>query len=264
MRTMQWWPRSESNRDGQARSILSRLRLPVPPRGLECTAQTACRASLGAGTIPQTFMKFCPACGQPVEMRIPPGDNLPRAVCTACGSDSLRESAHRGRLRARVAGSHPAVPARHRAAARLLDHAGRLHGERRDAAGAAPRASRWRRPRHGSRSARCCRSPTCCTHAQVHVNFRARLLDGKFGVGAESLQVGLYEEADIPWDEIAFPEHRVRAAQLFRGPARRTRAIALSAISSGRCTKTTTGRPLSARVGFGTIRRPALRHRSTQ
>ena len=31
-------------------------------------------------------MKFCPACGQAVEMRIPPGDNLPRAVCTACGS----------------------------------------------------------------------------------------------------------------------------------------------------------------------------------
>ena len=26
------------------------------------------------------------ACGQPVEMRIPPGDNLPRAVCTACGT----------------------------------------------------------------------------------------------------------------------------------------------------------------------------------
>ncbi len=31
-------------------------------------------------------MKFCPDCGHPVELRIPPGDNLPRAVCTACGT----------------------------------------------------------------------------------------------------------------------------------------------------------------------------------
>jgi NADH pyrophosphatase NudC (nudix superfamily) len=30
--------------------------------------------------------KFCSDCGQLVERRIPPGDNLPRAVCTACGS----------------------------------------------------------------------------------------------------------------------------------------------------------------------------------
>ena len=41
--------------------------------------------------------------------------------------------------------------------------------------------------------------------SQVHVSFRAALLEGKFGVGAESLQVGLYEEAEIPWGQIAFP-----------------------------------------------------------
>jgi ADP-ribose pyrophosphatase YjhB (NUDIX family) len=40
---------------------------------------------------------------------------------------------------------------------------------------------------------------------QVHVSFRARMLDEHFGVGAETLQVGLYEERDIPWDRIAFP-----------------------------------------------------------
>ena len=31
-------------------------------------------------------MKFCPACGQPVELKVPEGDHLPRAVCTACGT----------------------------------------------------------------------------------------------------------------------------------------------------------------------------------
>ena len=39
---------------------------------------------------------------------------------------------------------------------------------------------------------------------QVHVFFRARLLEPRFGVGPESLEVKLVEERDIPWDEIAF------------------------------------------------------------
>ena len=44
------------------------------------------------------------------------------------------------------------------------------------------------------------------THAgQVHVMFRARLLAPEFGAGAESLEVALYAEADIPWSELAFP-----------------------------------------------------------
>ena len=44
------------------------------------------------------------------------------------------------------------------------------------------------------------------THAnQVHVMFRARLLAPEFAPGPESLEVGLYAEADIPWAELAFP-----------------------------------------------------------
>ena len=31
-------------------------------------------------------MKFCPACGQPVELKVPEGDHLPRYVCTACAT----------------------------------------------------------------------------------------------------------------------------------------------------------------------------------
>ena len=40
---------------------------------------------------------------------------------------------------------------------------------------------------------------------QVHVFFRARLTEPRFGAGPESLEVKLVEEKDIPWDEIAFP-----------------------------------------------------------
>jgi hypothetical protein len=39
---------------------------------------------------------------------------------------------------------------------------------------------------------------------QVHIFYRARLLDLDFGPGAESLDVKLVPEAEVPWREIAF------------------------------------------------------------
>jgi len=40
---------------------------------------------------------------------------------------------------------------------------------------------------------------------QVHVMYRGNLIDDIFGVGEESLESVLFEEKDIPWDDIAFP-----------------------------------------------------------
>ena len=39
---------------------------------------------------------------------------------------------------------------------------------------------------------------------QVHIFFRAQLLDTDFTPGAESLEVQLFDESAIPWDELAF------------------------------------------------------------
>ena len=39
---------------------------------------------------------------------------------------------------------------------------------------------------------------------QVHILYRARLLDLDFAPGQESLEVQLFGEADVPWQEIAF------------------------------------------------------------
>lgn len=39
---------------------------------------------------------------------------------------------------------------------------------------------------------------------QVHIMFRARLLNTDFGAGPESLEVALFDEHDIPWSEMAF------------------------------------------------------------
>ena len=40
--------------------------------------------------------------------------------------------------------------------------------------------------------------------SQVHIVYRARLLDLDFRAGEESLEVGLFTEDEIPWEQIAF------------------------------------------------------------
>jgi len=40
--------------------------------------------------------------------------------------------------------------------------------------------------------------------SQVYMMFRATLLDREFSAGTESLDVRLFREEEIPWDEIAF------------------------------------------------------------
>ena len=39
---------------------------------------------------------------------------------------------------------------------------------------------------------------------QVYLLFRARLLDLDFSAGSETLEVELFTENDVPWDELAF------------------------------------------------------------
>ena len=39
---------------------------------------------------------------------------------------------------------------------------------------------------------------------QVHLYFRARLLDTEFAPGPETIEARLFSEDDIPWDELAF------------------------------------------------------------
>ncbi len=150
-------------------------------------------------------MKFCPSCAAPVEMRIPEGDHLPRAVCTGCGTIHYRNP----KL---IAGCVP-------------EHEGRILICRR---AIEPRRGFWTIPAgfmeigetmqqaaarecHEEALARVQIGTLCAVvhvlHAeQVHVMFRAVLTaDGAYGVGSESLETVLCDERDIPWPEIAFP-----------------------------------------------------------
>ena len=41
--------------------------------------------------------------------------------------------------------------------------------------------------------------------SQVQLMYRARLKDGRFSAGPESLEAALFDWAEIPWEELAFP-----------------------------------------------------------
>ena len=150
------------------------------------------------------MIKFCPDCGHPVEGRIPAGDNLSRAVCTACGH------IHYENPRV-VVGCVPEWQGRILLCRRAImprrgywtTPAGFMeNGESLQAAAARESLEEaLARVEIGSLLA----ISHLLQAAQVHVNFRARLIDGHYGVGAESLECNLYEEAHIPWDAIAFP-----------------------------------------------------------
>ena len=49
---------------------------------------------------------------------------------------------------------------------------------------------------------------------QVHLFYRARLLDTDFAPGPETIEAELFREADVPWDEIAFRTTK-RTLELF-------------------------------------------------
>lgn len=64
--------------------------------------------------------------------------------------------------------------------------------------------------------------------SQVYVQFVGELVEGKFGVGMESLDSQLFREEEIPWEEIAFTsstftlrnffaDRKAGTAQLHRG-----------------------------------------------
>jgi len=148
-------------------------------------------------------VKFCSHCGQPVSLRTPEGDHLPRFVCDGCGVVHYQNPKlvvgcipeHEGRILL----CKRAIEPRH---GYWTIPAGFMENGETTQDGA--RRESWEEAladvEIGSLLA-----VVHVLHAdQVHVMFRARLPEPKFGAGAESLEVMLYDEADVPWQDIAF------------------------------------------------------------
>ena len=158
-------------------------------------------------------MNFCSQCGAPVTSRIPPGDDRPRHVCDSCGT---------------VFYSNPKI-----VAGCIPQWQGQLLLCRR---AIEPRSGLWTLPagfmENGESTHQAAARETLeeanarvemgelfaylniPAINQVYVIFLARLLDLDFSAGAESLEVRLFHEHEIPWDEIAFPSIE-RALRLY-------------------------------------------------
>ena len=148
-------------------------------------------------------MNFCSHCGQPVTLRVPEGDHRPRHVCDACGTVHYQNPKI-------IAGCVP-------------EHEGRILLCRR---AIEPRLGYWTIPagfmENGETTQDAARRESLeeaqaeveigsllavvhVLHAdQVHVMFRARLPQPRFGPSPESLEVMLCREDQIPWEDIAF------------------------------------------------------------
>lgn len=148
-------------------------------------------------------MNFCPSCGAQVAQRVPPGDSLPRYVCDACGDIHYQNP----KL---VVGSVPEWNGRLLLCRRAIEPrygywtlpAGFMENDETTAQAAA----RETLEEAGARIE--LGEPYTMISVprvnQVHLFYRARVLDLEFKPGIESLEVALFEEADVPWKDIAF------------------------------------------------------------
>jgi len=148
-------------------------------------------------------MKFCSACSAPVARRVPPGDSLLRYVCDQCGIVHYQNPLL-------VVGTIPEHEGRVLLCRRAIEPrygywtlpAGFMENDETAGAG----AERETREEAGARIELL--APFSMVSVprvnQVHFFFRARLLDLRFEPGEETLEVALYEEAAVPWKDLAF------------------------------------------------------------
>jgi ADP-ribose pyrophosphatase YjhB (NUDIX family) len=152
-------------------------------------------------------MNFCTDCGKPLELRVPEGDSIPRHICTGCGKVHYVNPLI-------VVGCVPEAGNRILLCRRAIEPrsgywtvpAGFMENGETLVQGAARETMEEAMARVEIRDLLAV--VDVISARQVHLMYRATLLDGGFGAGAESLEVKLFEPEDIPWDEIAFQSVR--------------------------------------------------------
>lgn len=158
-------------------------------------------------------MIYCPNCASALNHYVPRGDTLPRHVCDSCGTIHYQNPKI-------VAGCIPMWEDRILMCRRAIE----------------PRYGKWTLPagfmENGETVAQAAARETVeeaqasvvdlelyglfnIPHVnQVYIMFRGGLAAPEFGAGAESLDVRLVTESEIPWGELAFPVMR-RTLELF-------------------------------------------------
>ena len=148
-------------------------------------------------------MNFCSECGSTVMLRVPDGDHLPRHVCPDCGTIHYQNPKM-------VVGCIPEWEDKVLLCRRAIE----------------PKHGYWTLPagfmENGETTSEAAARETLEEAnaqveigelfsmynlpyiSQVHLLFRARLLNLDFSPGVESLEVQLFSEEEIPWDTLAF------------------------------------------------------------
>lgn len=159
-------------------------------------------------------MNFCSECGAVVELKIPPGDNLPRYVCINCRAIHYQNPKI-------IVGCIPAWEGKVLLCRRAIEPgyglwtlpAGFMEKMETADEGAAretleeacavvapgPLFAFYNLPRIG----------------QVYLLFRGQMLAADFAAGDESLEVGLFAESEVPWEQIAFKAVRETLVRYF-------------------------------------------------
>jgi len=162
-------------------------------------------------------MKFCHQCASPLSLRVPEGDDKPRHICDDCDTIFYQNPKN-------VVGTLPFYGDQVLLCKRAIE----------------PRLGKWTLPagfmENGESSLEgAIRETTEEAGAivsisdnslytlfnlprinQVYMFFRAELANLQFSPGMESLEVALFSEDEIPWNEIAFPVVRETLVHFFQ------------------------------------------------
>lgn len=152
-------------------------------------------------------MNYCSHCGAKVALIIPPGDHLPRHVCGAC--DAIHYENPKMVVGAiaewedKILLCRRAIEPRHG----LWTLPAGFMENRETAAQAAVRETE--EEAHARVEIVGLYTLYNIPHiSQVHLFFRSRLLDLDFMPGSESLEVALFSEETVPWEQLAFSSVR--------------------------------------------------------
>lgn len=160
-------------------------------------------------------MNYCCSCGGKLQEQVPPGDNRQRHVCRSCGQVHYLNPKM-------VTGCIPVWQEKVLLCRRAIE----------------PRRGLWTLPAGFMENGESCQQGAAretleeanarvrivqlyttfnLPHIdQVYLLFRGELLDLDFSPGDESLEVVLFAEEEIPWDELAFPVVRETLRFFFR------------------------------------------------
>jgi ADP-ribose pyrophosphatase YjhB (NUDIX family) len=177
-----------------------------------------------------TEMKYCSHCGSQTHIAVPRGDNRERDICEQCGTIHYQNPKI-------VVGCIPEYEDKILLCRRAIE----------------PRYGLWTLPagfmENDETTEQAAIRETheeACANVDImelyglfnipHINqvymlYRARLIDTDFGPGEESLDVELFGETNIPWDDIAFPVIRETLLRYFKERNKGTYSLQTADIS---------------------------------